>query len=133
MFRAGRPESPSLAVSPASPGLVVDELLQSVRDYLRRFRFDAVAGRECGAVARGRDAGGIDVVILDVILLDADGLALPGALREKSLPDCSSIAVGVPLRPARGRRRVRPAPAAASAARAGARRVEAPTASRPAS
>jgi two-component system OmpR family response regulator len=67
--------------------LVVDddpELLQSVCDYLRRFGFDPVPAANAAQMRAALAQGDVDVVILDVMLPDADGLALLGALREKS-------------------------------------------------
>jgi len=67
--------------------LVVDddpELLQSVCDYLRRFGFEAVPAANAAQMRSAAARGGIDVVILDVMLPDADGLALLGSLRETS-------------------------------------------------
>jgi two-component system OmpR family response regulator len=67
--------------------LVVDddpELLQSVCDYLRRFGLEAVPAASAAQMRAAAAQGGIDVVILDVMLPDADGLALLGALREQS-------------------------------------------------
>jgi two-component system OmpR family response regulator len=67
--------------------LVVDddpELLQSVCDYLRRFGLEAVPAASAAQMRAAIAQGAIDVVILDVMLPDADGLALLGALREQS-------------------------------------------------
>jgi len=65
--------------------LVVDddpELLQSVCDYLRRFGLEPVPAA-CAAQMHARLAeGGIDLVVLDVMLPDGDGLALLGQLRQ---------------------------------------------------
>ena len=67
--------------------LVVDdepELLQSVCDYLRRFGFEAVAAPNATQMRSLLASGGIDVLILDVMLPDGDGLAICAALRQES-------------------------------------------------
>ena len=66
--------------------LVVDddpELLQSVCDYLRRFGLEAVAAATAAQMRACLSQGGIDVVILDVMLPDGDGLAICAALRQR--------------------------------------------------
>jgi two-component system OmpR family response regulator len=67
--------------------LVVDddpELLQSVCDYLRRFGLEPVAASSAAQMRARIAEGGVDVVILDVMLPDGDGLALLGQLRQES-------------------------------------------------
>jgi len=67
--------------------LVVDddpELLQSVCDYLRRFGLEPVAASSAAQMRARLAEGGVDVVILDVMLPDGDGLALLGQLRQAS-------------------------------------------------
>ena len=66
--------------------LVVDddpELLQSVCDYLRRFGLEAVAASSAAQMRISLAQGGIDVLILDVMLPDGDGLAICAALRQQ--------------------------------------------------
>ena len=66
--------------------LVVDddpELLQSVCDYLRRFGHEAIAAASAAQMRACLSKGGIDVVILDVMLPDGDGLAICAALRQR--------------------------------------------------
>ncbi len=66
--------------------LVVDddpELLQSVCDYLRRFGLEAVAAANAAQMRAGLAQGGIDMLILDVMLPDGDGLAICTALRQQ--------------------------------------------------
>ena len=66
--------------------LVVDddpELLQSVCDYLRRFGFEAVAASSAAQMRACLAQGGIDVMILDVMLPDGDGLAICTQLRQQ--------------------------------------------------
>lgn len=83
--------------------LVVDddlELLQSVCDYLRRFAMEAVPAASA-AEMRARLAGrGFDVVVLDVMLPDGDGLAICTALRQQpetaQLPVIMLTALGDP-------------------------------------
>jgi two-component system OmpR family response regulator len=65
--------------------LVVDddpELLQSVCDYLRGFGLDPVPAASAAAMRAALARGGIDLVVLDVMLPDGDGLALCKSLRE---------------------------------------------------
>ena len=67
--------------------LVVDddpELLQSVCDYLRRFGLEPVPASSAAEMRARIAQGGIDVVVLDVMLPDGDGLALLGQLRRES-------------------------------------------------
>jgi two-component system OmpR family response regulator len=66
--------------------LVVDddpELLQSVCDYLRRFGLDAEPAASAAQMRARLALGGIDLVVLDVMLPDGDGLSLCAALRQK--------------------------------------------------
>jgi len=65
--------------------LVVDddpELLQSVCDYLRRFGLEPVPAASAAQMRARLAEGGIDLVVLDVMLPDGDGLALLGQLRQ---------------------------------------------------
>ena len=74
--------------------LVVDddpELLQSVCDYLRRFGFEAVAASTAAQMRSLLSQGGVDVVVLDVMLPDGDGLAICAALRQR--PETASLPV----------------------------------------
>lgn len=74
--------------------LVVDddpELLQSVCDYLRRFGFDAVPAATAAQMRSCLSSGGIDVVVLDVMLPDGDGLAICTALRQR--PETAQLPV----------------------------------------
>jgi two-component system OmpR family response regulator len=67
--------------------LVVDddpELLESVCDYLRRFSMDVVAADSAAAMRSRLAEGGIDVMILDVMLPDGDGLAICSELRQQA-------------------------------------------------
>ena len=67
--------------------LVVDddpELLQSVCDYLRRFGLEPVPASSAAEMRARIAEGGIDVVVLDVMLPDGDGLALLAQLRQTS-------------------------------------------------
>ncbi len=59
------------------------ELLQSVADYLRRFGFEVAAAASAAQMRSGLWQGGVDVVILDVMLPDGDGLAICAALRQR--------------------------------------------------
>jgi two-component system OmpR family response regulator len=66
--------------------LVVDddpELLQSVCEYLRRFGLEAVAAGSAAQMRSILPQAGIDVLILDVMLPDGDGLAICAALRQQ--------------------------------------------------
>ena len=74
--------------------LVVDddpELLQSVCDYLRRFGLEAVPAATAAQMRSGLLQGGIDVVVLDVMLPDGDGLAICAALRQR--PETANLPV----------------------------------------
>jgi two-component system OmpR family response regulator len=74
--------------------LVVDddpELLQSVCDYLRRFGLEAVPAASAAQMRERIAQGGIDVVVLDVMLPDGDGLAICTALRQK--PETAQLPV----------------------------------------
>nr|MDP9126455.1 response regulator [Pseudomonadota bacterium] len=74
--------------------LVVDddpELLQSVCDYLRRFGLEAIAAATAAQMRSCLAQGGIDVVILDVMLPDGDGLAICAALRQR--PETANLPV----------------------------------------
>ena len=74
--------------------LVVDddpELLQSVCDYLRRFGLEAVAAASAAQMRSTLSQGGVDVVILDVMLPDGDGLAICTALRQR--PETANLPV----------------------------------------
>ena len=74
--------------------LVVDddpELLQSVCDYLRRFGLDAVAAASAAQMRSRLAQGGVDVVVLDVMLPDGDGLAICAALRQR--PETAGLPV----------------------------------------
>ena len=74
--------------------LVVDddpELLQSVCDYLRRFGLEAIAAATAAQMRSCLSQGGIDVVILDVMLPDGDGLAICAALRQR--PETANLPV----------------------------------------
>jgi two-component system OmpR family response regulator len=74
--------------------LVVDddpELLQSVCDYLRRFGLEAIAAANAAQMRSLLSQGGVDVLILDVMLPDGDGLAICAALRQR--PETASLPV----------------------------------------
>ena len=74
--------------------LVVDddpELLQSVCDYLRRFGLEAVAAATAAQMRSCLSQGGVDVVVLDVMLPDGDGLAICAALRQR--PETANLPV----------------------------------------
>ena len=74
--------------------LVVDddpELLQSVCDYLRRFGLEAVPAATAAQMRSCIALGGVDVVVLDVMLPDGDGLAICAALRQR--PETAQLPV----------------------------------------
>ena len=74
--------------------LVVDddpELLQSVCDYLRRFGLEAVPAATAAQMRSLLSQGGVDVLILDVMLPDGDGLAICAALRQR--PETANLPV----------------------------------------
>ena len=74
--------------------LVVDddpELLQSVSDYLRRFGFEVLAAATAAQMRDSLAQGSVDVVVLDVMLPDGDGLAICAALRQK--PETANLPV----------------------------------------
>ncbi len=74
--------------------LVVDddpELLQSVCDYLRRFGFEVSAASTAAQMHARIAQGGVDLVVLDVMLPDGDGLALCTAMRQK--PETAQLPV----------------------------------------
>ena len=74
--------------------LVVDddpELLQSVCDYLRRFGFEAVAASTAAQMRSLLSQGGVDVMVLDVMLPDGDGLSICAALRQR--PETANLPV----------------------------------------
>ena len=74
--------------------LVVDddpELLQSVCDYLRRFGLEAVAAASAAQMRSCLSQGNFDVVVLDVMLPDGDGLAICAALRQR--PETANLPV----------------------------------------
>ena len=74
--------------------LVVDddpELLQSVCDYLRRFGLEPVAAATAAQMRASLAQGGVDVVVLDVMLPDGDGLAICAALRQR--PETANLPV----------------------------------------
>ncbi|MEP6505265.1 MAG: response regulator transcription factor [Betaproteobacteria bacterium] len=74
--------------------LVVDDdpdLLQSVCDYLRRFGLEAEAAASAAQMRARLAQGGIDLVVLDVMLPDGDGLAICAALRQK--PETAQLPV----------------------------------------
>ena len=74
--------------------LVVDddpELLQSVCDYLRRFGLEAVAASTAAQMRSVLSPGGVDVVVLDVMLPDGDGLSICAALRQR--PETANLPV----------------------------------------
>ena len=74
--------------------LVVDddpELLQSVCDYLRRFGLEALPAASAAQMRSCLAQGGIDVVVLDVMLPDGDGLAICAALRQR--PETADLPV----------------------------------------
>ena len=74
--------------------LVVDddpELLQSVCDYLRRFGFETAAAASAAQMRSLLSQGGIDMLILDVMLPDGDGLAICAALRQR--PETANLPV----------------------------------------
>ena len=66
--------------------LVVDDdpdLLESVCEYLRRFGFEPVAAPSAQQMRRCLAQGGFDVMVLDVMLPDGDGLTMLSALRQQ--------------------------------------------------
>jgi two-component system OmpR family response regulator len=74
--------------------LVVDddpELLQSVCDYLRRFGLEVAAASTAAQMRSCLAQGGVDVVVLDVMLPDGDGLAICAALRQR--PETANLPV----------------------------------------
>ena len=74
--------------------LVVDddpELLQSVCDYLRRFGFETVAAASAAQMRSLLSQGGVDMLILDVMLPDGDGLSICAALRQR--PETANLPV----------------------------------------
>ena len=74
--------------------LVVDddpELLHSVCDYLRRFGLETVAAATAAQMRALLSQGGIDMLILDVMLPDGDGLAICAALRQR--PETANLPV----------------------------------------
>jgi len=74
--------------------LVVDddpELLQSVCDYLRRFGLEAVAAASAAQMRSLLSQGGVDVLVLDVMLPDGDGLSICAALRQR--PETANLPV----------------------------------------
>jgi two-component system OmpR family response regulator len=74
--------------------LVVDddpELLQSVCDYLRRFGLDPIPAGSAADMRACIARGGVDVVVLDVMLPDGDGLAICSAMRQN--PDTAQMPV----------------------------------------
>ena len=74
--------------------LVVDDdpdLLQSVCDYLRRFGFEAVGASRAAQMRSLLGQGGVDVMILDVMLPDGDGLAICAQLRQR--PETAGLPV----------------------------------------
>ena len=74
--------------------LVVDddpELLQSVCDYLRRFGFETLAAASAAQMRSLLAPGGVDMLILDVMLPDGDGLAICAALRQR--PETANLPV----------------------------------------
>ena len=74
--------------------LVVDddpELLQSVCDYLRRFGLETIAAASAAQMRSLLSQGGVDMLILDVMLPDGDGLAICAALRQR--PETANLPV----------------------------------------
>ena len=74
--------------------LVVDddpELLHSVCDYLRRFGLETAAAATAAQMRALLSQGGIDMLILDVMLPDGDGLAICAALRQR--PETANLPV----------------------------------------
>jgi two-component system OmpR family response regulator len=66
--------------------LVVDddpELLQSVCDYLRRFGYETATAASAAQMRTLLSQGGVDVLILDLMLPDGDGLEICTALRQR--------------------------------------------------
>ena len=67
--------------------LIVDddpEIRRLLVDYLERNGFDAVAARDGREMGQALERHAIDLVVLDLMLPDADGLALCRDLRSKS-------------------------------------------------
>jgi len=74
--------------------LVVDddrELLQAICEYLRRFGVAPVPAASAAEMRACIAQGGIDIVVLDVMLPDGDGLALCSALRHQ--PETAQLPV----------------------------------------
>jgi two-component system OmpR family response regulator len=74
--------------------LVVDDdpdLLQSVCDYLRRFGFEPVPAPSALQMRRELAQASFDVMVLDVMLPDGDGLTMLSALRQK--PETAQLPV----------------------------------------
>ena len=74
--------------------LVVDddpELLQSVCDYLHRFGFETLAAASAAQMRSLLAPGGVDMLILDVMLPDGDGLSICAALRQR--PETANLPV----------------------------------------
>ena len=74
--------------------LVVDddpELLQSVCDYLRRFGLEVQPASTAAQMRTSLAQGGIDVMILDVMLPDGDGLAICSQLRQR--PETANLPI----------------------------------------
>jgi two-component system OmpR family response regulator len=82
-----RPSMPRLArTMTLTRCLVVDddpELLQSVCDYLRRFGYETIAAASAAQMHALLSQGRVDIVILDLMLPDGDGLAICTALRQQ--------------------------------------------------
>jgi two-component system OmpR family response regulator len=80
--------------------LVVDddaELLASVCEFLAKFGFETVPAASAARMRERLAEGGIDLVVLDVMLPDGDGLALCAELRRtSSMPVIMLTAQGDP-------------------------------------